>query len=251
MSNPDAIETGLPGALTTRRSVQRLRLSEDWTAVVIGFVIIATVLAAFHWKLYDLRGLVSSYRWTTDSQIAASTPGWINTLDAIADEARVKGQANVAQASQATKEALQGGDRRAIENAAGGLASFGSRTLPGALGAEIRGHAQATADTKIFTNANLTKIVAVAVVVFIVSAAGFALIGGQVSAFLLGLPMVFGLAWLARFLAGNGLFIDWGIEYVIFALGLGLLISNTVGTPEWLKPAVQTEFFIKTGLVIL
>ena len=32
---------------------------------------------------------------------------------------------------------------------------------------------------------------------------------------------------------------------------LGLLISNTIGTPEWLEPAVQTEFFIKTGLVIL
>ncbi len=69
--------------------------------------------------------------------------------------------------------------------------------------------------------------------------------------FLIGLPVVFALAWLARFLAGNGLFVDWGIEYVIFALLLGLLISNTIGTPEWLKPAVQTEFFIKTGLVIL
>jgi uncharacterized integral membrane protein (TIGR00698 family) len=56
---------------------------------------------------------------------------------------------------------------------------------------------------------------------------------------------------VARLLAGNGLFINWGIEYVIFALLLGLLISNTIGTPDWLKPAVQTEFFIKTGLVIL
>jgi hypothetical protein len=46
-------------------------------------------------------------------------------------------------------------------------------------------------------------------------------------------------------------FIDWGIEYVIFALGLGLIISNSIGTPEWIKPAVQTEFFVKTGLVIL
>ena len=62
---------------------------------------------------------------------------------------------------------------------------------------------------------------------------------------------MFALAWLARLLAGNGLFVTWGIEYVIFALLLGLLISNTIGTPEWLKPAVQTEFFIKTGLVIL
>lgn len=30
-----------------------------------------------------------------------------------------------------------------------------------------------------------------------------------------------------------------------------MLISNTVGTPEWVKPAVQTEFYIKTGLVLL
>jgi uncharacterized membrane protein YadS len=63
--------------------------------------------------------------------------------------------------------------------------------------------------------------------------------------------VVFILAWLARVIAGNGLFIDYGVEYVIFALLLGLLISNTIGTPQWLMPAVQTEFFIKTGLVIL
>src|SRR5207253_6818927 len=72
-----------------------------------------------------------------------------------------------------------------------------------------------------------------------------------VGAFLIGFPVVFILAWLARVIAGNGLFIDYGVEYVIFALLLGLLISNTIGTPAWLKPAVQTEFFIKTGLVIL
>ncbi len=29
------------------------------------------------------------------------------------------------------------------------------------------------------------------------------------------------------------------------------MISNTVGVPEWLKPAIQTEYYIKTGLVIL
>jgi len=52
-------------------------------------------------------------------------------------------------------------------------------------------------------------------------------------------------------LAGNGLFVEYGVEYVIFALFLGLLISNTIGTPKWLMPAVQTEYYIKTGLVIL
>lgn len=246
MSNSAAVETPIAAP-----ALRPWRLSEDWTAVVVGFVVIVAALATFHWKLYDLRGFVSSFRWTTDSQIAAAAPGWINTLDSIANQARVKGQANVAQLSQAVKDALQTGDRKAIDSTAGRLAGLGSRTLPGALGAEIRGHAQATAETKIFTSENLVKIAAVGVVVFAVSAVGIALIGGKVAAFVAGLPVVFGLAWLARFLAGNGLFIDWGIEYVIFSLGLGLLISNTVGTPEWLKPAVQTEFFIKTGLVIL
>jgi uncharacterized membrane protein YadS len=77
------------------------------------------------------------------------------------------------------------------------------------------------------------------------------LIGGNVGAFLVAFPIVFILAWIARMLAGNGLFVEYGVEYVIFALFLGLLISNTIGTPAWLKPAVQTEYYIKTGLVIL
>ena len=29
------------------------------------------------------------------------------------------------------------------------------------------------------------------------------------------------------------------------------MISNTVGIPDWLRPAIRTEFYIKTGLVIM
>jgi uncharacterized membrane protein YadS len=42
-----------------------------------------------------------------------------------------------------------------------------------------------------------------------------------------------------------------GISYAIWAILLGLIISNTIGTPGWLKPAIQTEYYIKTGLVLL
>ena len=41
------------------------------------------------------------------------------------------------------------------------------------------------------------------------------------------------------------------LEWAFFALAVGLLIANTVGVPDWLKPAVQTEFYIKVGLVIM
>ncbi|MCR5277284.1 MAG: YeiH family protein [Bacteroidales bacterium] len=41
------------------------------------------------------------------------------------------------------------------------------------------------------------------------------------------------------------------LEWAFWALIVGLLVSNTVGVPQWLKPAVKTEFYIKTGLVIM
>ena len=41
------------------------------------------------------------------------------------------------------------------------------------------------------------------------------------------------------------------LEWAFWALLIGLLISNTVGVPNWLKPAIKTEFYIKTGLVVM
>jgi uncharacterized membrane protein YadS len=225
--------------------------TEDWIAVVLGFLVITSVLVAFQWKVADLRNIIPTFRWTTDSQIAQMTPGWTANLETIAADAAAKRQQNVVDLANGLKSALASSDRKAIEGAAGKLAALGSRTLPGALGVEVRGHAAATASSKVFTWDNLSKVLIVGVGFGIVAGLGIALLGGAVGAFLVGLPAIFGLAWLARLLAGNGLFVNWGIEYVIFALGLGFLISNTVGTPKWLKPAVQTEFFIKTGLVIL
>ncbi len=239
-----------PVAQPAAPSAARLWRTEDWIAVVLGFLVITAVLLTFQWKVADLRNVVPTFRWTTDAQISSLTPGWTKALDQIAADADAKSQTNVVALSKGVQTALASQDRKATEAAAGKLASLGSRTIAGALGTEIRGHAAATTD-KVFNATNLWKVATVGLGFVIVGALGIVLLGWRVAPFLLGLPVVFALAFGARFLAGNGLFVDWGIEYVIFALGLGLLISNTVGTPTWLRPAVQTEFFVKTGLVIL
>src|SRR5438876_11023832 len=213
----------------------------------IGFLVIAVVLAAFSWKWFDLGVTRANFRWTADTQLAGSAPAWRASLDEIA----AKSKPEVAAKARDLKGALDKGDRKAIEKAAGDLSKAGGRnTVPGTLGTEVRAHAGATAN-KVFAGDNLVKVLTIGIAGLLIGAAGMWLIGGAVGAFLLGFPVVFILAWLARVLAGNGPFIDYGVEYVIFALLMGLLISNTVGTPAWLKPAVQTEFFIKTGLVIL
>jgi uncharacterized integral membrane protein (TIGR00698 family) len=43
----------------------------------------------------------------------------------------------------------------------------------------------------------------------------------------------------------------YNLEPPLVALGLGLLISNTIGVPRWLDPGLRVEFYIKTGIVLL
>ena len=225
--------------------------TEDWVAVYLGFFIIVLILAAFSAKWFAFSNLSSTFRWTTDAQIAARAPAWSATLEEVGKEADARGNKALTTAAAELRTALQKNDRKAIEKSAGDVAKAGGRnTVAGSLGSEIRGHASAQAD-KVFAGANLNKGLIIGVAGLVIGAIGFALIGGRVGAFMLGFPVVFILAWLGRMLAGNGLFVEYGVEYVIFALLLGLLISNTLGTPAWLKPAVQTEYYIKTGLVIL
>jgi uncharacterized membrane protein YadS len=239
----------------TMAAAQQKWRSEDWVAVYLGFLIIILTLAAFGGKFFDLGALSSSFRWTTDGQLATRAPGWSAQLDGVIRDAEGRGDKGKALAEQASglKAALQRNDRKAIEKAAAGVAKAGGRnTVAGTIGSEISGHAASDAGAKVFTWANLSKVVYVGILWLVLATLGMWLITGTVSAsFLLGFPIVFALAWLARFLSGNGLFMEYGIEYVIFALLLGLAISNTVGVPGWLKGAVQTEYYIKTGLVVL
>jgi uncharacterized membrane protein YadS len=69
--------------------------------------------------------------------------------------------------------------------------------------------------------------------------------------FFIGFVAVFIIAVLAYTAAGQATMKGLGIGYAAWAIAFGLIISNTIGTPKWMKPAVQTEFFIKTGLVLL
>lgn len=66
-----------------------------------------------------------------------------------------------------------------------------------------------------------------------------------------GLLAVMLISMFALVCTGNAMVKDLGIEIVLFSLLLGLFISNVIGLPEWIKPVLQTELFIKTGLVLL
>ena len=69
--------------------------------------------------------------------------------------------------------------------------------------------------------------------------------------FVKGFVVVFLLAIIAYFLASYQFMKTIGFGYAAWAIILGLLISNTVGVPGFIRSAAQTELFIKTGLVLL
>ncbi len=66
-----------------------------------------------------------------------------------------------------------------------------------------------------------------------------------------GFVVIYVLALIAMVLSKQAFFAKWGIEYVIFALIFGLLISNIFKVPQLLRAAGQTEYFIKIGLVCM
>ena len=69
--------------------------------------------------------------------------------------------------------------------------------------------------------------------------------------FVIGFSFVFIIALLAYLASSQATMKAYGIGYAFWAIFFGMLISNTVGTPKWAMPAVQTEYYIKTGLVLL
>lgn len=75
--------------------------------------------------------------------------------------------------------------------------------------------------------------------------------GGSVGAFIIPFTIVFLLAMLAYVLAGQKVIKNYNLEYALWALLAGMIISNTIGTPAFMRPAIRTELYIKTGLVLL
>ena len=110
-----------------------------------------------------------------------------------------------------------------------------------------------TADSlgAVFAPDNLAASAVLGALFLVVAIGGIRLMGASVRTFVIGFPAVFLLAWLSQFIAGQAGMKTWGLTYVITGLVLGLFISNVLRVPRWMQGAVRTEYYIKTGLVLL
>ncbi len=223
---------------------------DDWMSVWIGFIILIVFMAGATFKL-------PGWRWMSDGAFAEKISGWTAKVESLAKAAEGKGEAGIQAQAVALKAALDAKDRKAIGEAAGKLEKAVKEVKDKDLGKNadklaksIKGDAGATIG-KALSGDNLLKALYLLIGLWILGGIGLAFMGMPVGKFTLGFPIVFILSALAYLLAGNTTISYYGLEVVFWALLFGLIISNTVGVPEWLKTAVKTEFFIKIGLVLL
>jgi len=88
-------------------------------------------------------------------------------------------------------------------------------------------------------------------VVGILNTIAASFLGEKVSQYVPAFIVVFLLTTLAQLLGSFSTFKAYSLEVALWALVVGLLVSNTVKTPAWMKPAIKAEMYIKTGLVLL
>ncbi|MBI5407811.1 MAG: putative sulfate exporter family transporter [Nitrospirae bacterium] len=223
---------------------------EDWLAVWVGFLIIIVMLAGVSIKL-------PKFKWTTDAEFStfmSDTAPSVNNLISVSEQ---KGESVLREALIALRIAIDTKDRatitRASKNAeeiSNGVQDAGLKKKSGKLTKNISDEG-GNLPSNITSGKNISYALLICVIYLIISVIAMALMGESAASFVKGFPIVFAITLIAQVIAGNYTVLYYGLEYVIWCLALGLFISNVLGVPDWMKAAVKTEFFIKTGVVVL
>jgi uncharacterized integral membrane protein (TIGR00698 family) len=105
--------------------------------------------------------------------------------------------------------------------------------------------------TGFLSRPNLLRIVYIFLFFGLLAWVGLKIAGKKTNYFFGSYLIISLLAVLAQVISTHTSIKAVSLETVFFSVLIGLLISNTFKLPEWLLQAVQSEFYIKIGLVLL
>ncbi|MDE5639436.1 MAG: putative sulfate exporter family transporter, partial [Odoribacter sp.] len=88
-------------------------------------------------------------------------------------------------------------------------------------------------------------------IVLVVLCLGWLMLGRPLKGIVVSLIAVFAISLLAQLTAAIPQISYYGFESVFFSVIFGLIIRNVFHIPAWMRPAIQSEFFIKIGVVCL
>ena len=203
-------------------SVSQRGLTEDWTAGVVGLCVVLFSLLLCLWTK------PSDFQWST-RLVKASTTELTPSPPLESNTVAEKPKWNAA-----------------LKGWIGKVGGWEKTPLDAATETKV----DATTGTKT-TRSLVPGVIGALVATAMVSLLAVVLQRLPIAPFLSAFPVVFLLAVLAYVMAKQAVIEMYNLEYALWALLVGMVICNTVGTPHWLKPAVRGELFIKIGRVLL
>jgi len=103
----------------------------------------------------------------------------------------------------------------------------------------------------VFALDNISRAVQLGILLLIPATAGGLVLGARLLPFAAGFTVLYAVACFSQLLAGYTGSTAVGLEYVIYALVIGLVLGHATPVRRWLGDAVQAEYYIKIGLVVL
>lgn len=98
---------------------------------------------------------------------------------------------------------------------------------------------------------NLGGIAVLFVFFLLAFTAGAKVMGRKVGRFLAGFTALFVMSIVVTVLGSNKYFKEYQLETPLLALLLGMMLSNTIKLPAWMQEALCTEYYVKTGIVLM
>ncbi len=102
-----------------------------------------------------------------------------------------------------------------------------------------------------FLGANIGSILMLFIVFTAVFSLAVKILGHKLSEFIPGFAIIFLVSILVSIFGSWEWAKKYNLEAPLVALGLGMLISNTMPIPKWFEAALRTEFYVKVGIVLL
>jgi len=134
------------------------------------------------------------------------------------------------------------------DSAGMGARAYVSKTFPSANIVIGKGKVTVTAER---SRLIVLPLLVTLIGIMLLTSIGVWAMGQKMGRYAVAFVPIFILATISFACATHHITKAYGLSYAAWALTFGLLISNTIGTPEWLKPGIRTEMYVKTGLVLL
>lgn len=102
-----------------------------------------------------------------------------------------------------------------------------------------------------YFSSHLSSIFLLYLAFLVIFSVAVKILGHDLKQFVIGFTVLFAMSVLVSFFGAWSMAKKYNLEAPLLALAAGLIIGNIIPVPKWLDSALRTEFYVKTGIVLM